>query len=178
MPIDTYFLATERLGFRSWTEDDLPLALGLWGDPDVTRLIDARGTLSSDEVRVRLAQEIAGEHEHGVQYWPIFLLADGEHVGCCGLRPRELSKGIYELGVHIRSKYWGRGFANEAATAMIQYAFDQLHTAGLFAGHNPNNHVSRQLVESLGFEYTHDELYPATGLHHPSYMLWPQSRKG
>jgi RimJ/RimL family protein N-acetyltransferase len=56
----TYLLTTERLGFRTWTEDDLDLALGLWGDPEVTRLIDARGKLSEGQVRERLAQEIEG----------------------------------------------------------------------------------------------------------------------
>ena len=38
----TYFLITERAGFRAWTPDDLPLALTLWGDPAVMRFIDAR----------------------------------------------------------------------------------------------------------------------------------------
>lgn len=35
---DSYFLRSERVGFRTWTAEDLPLALGLWGDPEVTRL--------------------------------------------------------------------------------------------------------------------------------------------
>jgi len=30
---EPYFLRTERLGFRLWREEDLPLAIGLWGDP-------------------------------------------------------------------------------------------------------------------------------------------------
>lgn len=67
----------------------------------MTRLIDARGRLSREQVRERLAGEIACEREHGVQYWPIFLLAGGGHVGCCGLRPLDLPGRIYELGVHI-----------------------------------------------------------------------------
>jgi len=89
------FLRTERLGFRSWTKDDLDLALGLWGDPEVTRLIDARGRLSREQVRERLAEEIACEREHGVHCWPIFLRAGGElearvrrRGGVCGDRAR------------------------------------------------------------------------------------------
>jgi hypothetical protein len=41
----------------------------------------------------------------------------------------------------------------------------------LFAGHNPANQASRELLARLGFRYTHDELYPPTGLMHPSYRL-------
>jgi hypothetical protein len=33
-----YFLTSPRLGFSTWSHDDLPLAMDLWGDPNVTRL--------------------------------------------------------------------------------------------------------------------------------------------
>ncbi len=166
-----YFLKTNRLGFRKWTEGDLPIALTLWGDHDVTRLIDARGKLSEVQVKEKLAEEIAIEKEHGVQYFPIFLLRTDEHVGCCGVRPYDLDKGLYEIGFHIVKKFWRQGFAHESAKAMIEYAFDKLKAAGLFAGHHPNNKASKLLLEKLGFHYTHDEYYAQTGLEHPSYLL-------
>ena len=71
--------------FPPLVPDDLDLALGLWGDAAVTRLIG--GPFPPERVRERLAREIATQAEHGVQYWPLFLLADGGHAGCCGLRP-------------------------------------------------------------------------------------------
>src|SRR5262245_41503428 len=110
----TYFLTTERLGFRTWVIEDLPLALGLWGDPEVTRLIDARCQLSEDQVRERLLREVSLQASHGVQYWPVFLLATGEHLGCAGLRPSRLEQGIYEIGAHLRPRCWGQGYATEA----------------------------------------------------------------
>jgi RimJ/RimL family protein N-acetyltransferase len=166
-----FFLWTERLGFRLWCEADFDLALGLWGDLAVTRLINTRGQLSSDQVRQKLQQEIASEAEYGVQYWPIFLLSSGEHIGCCGLRPYDFSRNIYEIGFHIRSKQWGLGFASEAARCVIEFAFDNLAVNALFAGHNPRNAASRKLLEKLGFRYTHDEYYEPTGLKHPSYLF-------
>ena len=166
-----YFLCSERLGLRAWTEDDLDLALGLWGDPAVTGLIDSRGPLSEKQVRERLLHEIATERAHGVQYWPMFLLRTGEHVGCCGLRPQGPSRGVLEIGVHIRSDRWGRGYAKEAVRAVMAYAFDVLEVSTLFAGHHPHNKASRALLEKLGFVYVHDEFYAPTGLYHPSYRL-------
>jgi RimJ/RimL family protein N-acetyltransferase len=165
------FLETSRLIFRTWTETDEELALGLWGDPRVIQYIDARANLSVDEVRDRLTREIAGAREFGVQYWPIFLRSTGEHVGCCGLRPYDLARNIYELGFHIRSDLWGQGFASEAARRVMVYAFTELSVNGLFAGHNPHNTASRHLLQKLGFRYTHDEYYAPTGLYHPSYVL-------
>ncbi|MBN2005304.1 MAG: GNAT family N-acetyltransferase [Anaerolineae bacterium] len=166
-----YFLQSQRLGFRTWSDADLALAMGLWGDPEVTRFVG--GPFSDEQVRERLAREIANLHEYGVQYWPFFLLATGEPVGCCGLRPYRVEDGVYEFGFYIRKAQWRRGYAREAASAVIGYAFEVLGAAALSAGHNPANEGSRHLLAKLGFVYTHDEYYAPTGLMHPSYLLRP-----
>lgn len=166
-----YFLQSSRLGFRIWREGDLDLAVSLWGDPAVTALIDARGALSPEDVAERLTEEMASQRQHGIQYWPMFLLDGGAFVGCCGLRPYKPAERMPEIGIHIRSRYWGRGLGYEAASAVIAYAFATLGVAALFAGHHPANGRSRYLLEQLGFRYTHDEPYEATGLEHPSYEL-------
>jgi len=161
--------ASDRLSFRRWGPDDLELATALWSDPEVTRHIG--GPASPAAVASRLAAEIATGSQVGFQYWPIFRRDDGAHVGCCGLRPYRPAERIHELGVHILPSFWRRGFALEAARAVIAHAFGPLGARALFAGHNPDNHASRAMLAKLGFRYTHDELYPPTGLLHPSYIL-------
>ena len=169
MNAEPYFLKTERLGFRKWSEEDIDLAMGLWGDYEVTKLFDSRGALSEKQVRERLRKEIDNQRKWGVQYWPIFLLKSHEHVGACGLRSHAYN--VYELGFHIRSDKWGQGYATEAARAVIRYAFVDLEVDGLFAGHHPKNDASRHLLFKLGFRYNDDEFYEPTGLMHPSYLL-------
>lgn len=178
-----YFLTSSRLGFRRWTEDDLVLAVDLWGDPRVTRLIDSRGRLSEEQVLERLLLEIATEASHGIQYWPIFLLGSGQggpmpegaspdrYVGCCGLRPYDPARGVLEIGVQLGSTHWGRGYATEAGGVVMAHAFGPLAASALFAGHHPDNEASRNLLRRLGFRHTHEELYEATGASHPSYLL-------
>ncbi len=172
----SHFLTTRRLAFRHWAENDLKLAIGLWGDPKVTKLIDERGKLNKTQVKELLDREIQNQQAYGVQYWPIFLLKTGEHVGACGLRPKDPPDRVFELGFHIRPKFWRRGFATEAAKAVIGYAFIDLGAATLFAGHNPANTASRDLLLKLGFRRIVDELYPPTGLMHPSYLLAKKKR--
>ena len=166
---DAYFLRTKRLGFRSWSENDLDLAISLWGDTDVTRWIG--GAFSNDQVKSRLSREIETLAAHNVQYWPIFLLSNGDFVGCAGLRPYKIEQKIYELGFHLRAAHWHQGLAEEAARAIIPYAFTTIGAAALFAGHHPGNAASRHILEKLGFRFTHEELYPPTGENHPSYLL-------
>jgi ribosomal-protein-alanine N-acetyltransferase len=164
-----YFLRSERLGFRQWTADDLPLALALWGNADVTRLIG--GPLAPDAVERRLRAEMATLAANRVQYWPIFVLDGDVFAGCAGLRPYRLEDRVYELGFHLLPSHWGRGLATEAASAVVAFAFGEIGAAALFAGHHPDNAVSRHVLEKLGFRFTHDEHYPPTGLNHPSYLL-------
>lgn len=166
---------TARLYFRSWHPADLELARGLWGDPRVSAWI-SRAAFTDLELHARLAAELACEAAHGVQYWPIFLRATDEHAGCCGLRPHDPARGSLELGFHLRPAVWGQGLATEAARAVIHFAFTRLAAAALFAGHHPDNTASAGVLTKLGFGLTHAELYPPTGLHHPSYWLSADSQ--
>jgi RimJ/RimL family protein N-acetyltransferase len=145
------------------------LANALWGDPKVTALIG--GPFTETEIRAKLHREIAAMAAYKVQYWPIFLLEDGQHVGCAGLRPYRLDEPIYEVGFHLRPAYWGRGLAEEAGRAAAAFAFETLGAKALFAGHHPANQASRHVLNKLGFRFTHEELYLPTGLLHPSYLL-------
>ena len=124
----------------------------------------------------------------GVQYWPVFLRDEsapggyGAHVGAVGLRRyaatptayaascRGLSK-VMEFGFHLRPEHWRKGLAVEAGTAVLRHAFETLQVDAVFAGHNPKNEGSRKTLLKLGLEYTHDRLFPRTGLLHPSYLL-------
>jgi ribosomal-protein-alanine N-acetyltransferase len=160
--------ATSRLAFRPWRDDDVALAMALWGDPRVAALVG--GPFDEAQVRARLATELANQAEHGIAYWPL-VLAGGVDVGCCGLRPRDPEHRIYELGFYLRVEHWGQGYAAEAGRSVIGLAFDALAVPALFAGHHPANHASQKTLEKLGFRYTHHELHPPTGLQHPSYEL-------
>ena len=164
-----YFLTSEHLGFRCWSKADFHLANALWGDPAVTSLLG--GPFTPEQVERRLNNEIADMTAHQVQYWPIFLLEDGAHVGCAGLRPYRLEDLVYELGFHLRPAYWGRGLAEEAARTLITFAFGTVGAEALFAGHHQENAASRHILAKLGFRYTHEEFYPPTGMNHPSYLL-------
>ena len=166
-----YFLTSKRLGFRLWKNDDFQLAKNLWGNYEVSKFIDSRGKLNNAQISDKIEKEIESQKAYGIQYWPIFLISNNEHIGCCGLRPYDTDKRINEIGVHIIPDYWRKGFATEAINTVTEYAFNKLKVTALFAGHNPVNNSSRNLLLKLGFRYTHDEFYPPTGLNHPSYLL-------
>ena len=146
----------------------MALADAIWGDPLVTKLTG--GPFAPDAVRQRLRNEIENWRAFGIQYWPLFRADDGVLVGSCGLRPRNMEARWAELGFQLSRPAWGQGFATEAAKAVIEWA-RQHHFEALFAGHHPDNEASKRTLLRLGFTYTHDELYPPTGVEEPCYIL-------
>jgi RimJ/RimL family protein N-acetyltransferase len=169
MDLRSYFLTSKRLGFSTWSPADTALALGLWGDPEVSRFTG--GPFTEAEVLARLSREIETLQQHQVQYWPLYLLESGEHVGCCGLRPRTDVHEIYDMGFQLRRVHWGAGFAREAAATVIAHAFTALGARALCAGHHPANEASRHVLQSLGFRYSHDQFYAPTQMIEPYYRL-------
>ena len=173
-----FFLTTERLYFSVWDENDLLDAIKLWGNPEVTKFIAADGKMTKEQICQRFNKEIEMYKNYNIQYWPIFIKDTYQIIGCCRLRPYDYKNKILEMGVHLKQEYWGCGYAKEACSAVIDYAFDTLQVNALFAGHNPKNLASAKLLKKLGFIYTHDEFYPPTGLYHPSYLMTKQDRIG
>jgi len=163
-----WLMSTERLRFGVWREDDMALALAIWGDPEVTALIG--GPFSPDEVAERLAREIDNWRTRSIQYWPLFRRDDGGLAGACGLQPHPAGERTAELGFQLCRASWGQGLATEASRAVISWARAHGYDT-LFAGHHPENHASRRTIIGLGFTYTHDEYYPPTGAMEPAYFL-------
>ena len=147
----------------------MKLAELLWGNPNVTKFICASGKFSKNDIAERLEKEISNDIEYHVQYWPVFELIIDNFIGCCGLRPHKENE--YEIGFHLRPDFWGKGYAAEAAGAVIRFAFDVLKAEKIFAGHHPQNTASKKLLMKLGFTYIGDEFYEPTNLYHPSYEL-------
>lgn len=166
-----FFMKTNRIGFSKWNDTDFDLADQLWGDKDVTRYICASGIFTKQDIISRLETEIKNDNMYRIQYWPIFELASGELIGCCGIRPFSPEERAYEIGFHLRKDYWGMGYASEAAKAVIDYSFVTLKADKLYAGHHPQNEASKKLLTKLGFRYIGDNYYKPTGLYHPSYEL-------
>ncbi len=82
-----------------------------------------------------------------------------------------LEQNTYEMGFHLRKKYWNQGYAFESAKAVIDYCFTRLNADKIFAGHHPENINSQKLLNRLGFNYIENNFYEPTKLYHPSYEL-------
>ena len=76
---------------------------------------------------------------------------DGAPIGVCSVDLREDGP---ELGYWLGVACWGRGFATEAARALIDHAFGDLEHETLISGARVNNPASRRVLEKCGFQWT------------------------
>ncbi len=161
-------LRTDRLLIRPWKSEDLKDAARLWGDTQVMSLLGS--VLSPMAIAERLAREIASQEQHGIQYWKV--LAGESFVGCCGLKLTDVDgTNVVEMGFHLVPSCWGKGYATEAARAVLTYAFRSMRVSRVFAGHHPQNDASQTVLRKLGFVQQGERFYPPTGLNHPWYVL-------
>ena len=78
-------------------------------------------------------------------------------LGACGVV--EQGEEAPEIGYWVGIAFWGKGYATEAARAVIDYAFDNLHYNVLHAGARVNHPASRRVLEKCGFQWTGVGLY-------------------
>ena len=142
------FARTERLLLRpGWAEDAPALAAAIADEKIVRNLATAPWPYGLRDAEAFLAQPL----DPALPSFLIFERTDGDPrlVGSCGLGRRP--SGAVELGYWIARPFWGRGYATEAATALIDIA-RTLGFTRLEGSHFLDNPASGRVLEKLGFQ--------------------------
>jgi RimJ/RimL family protein N-acetyltransferase len=144
-------LCTDRLRLRAWTTDDADLArlADLYGRDEVTRWLGGPPTVPMRELvdRWRTVHEL--DRRHGC--WAIEPLQGGPPAGTLLLKPLPNGVGEVEVGWHLHPDSWGRGYATEAARAVLDRAFTE-GLAEVYAVVRPGNEPSLAVCRRLGME--------------------------
>jgi RimJ/RimL family protein N-acetyltransferase len=77
--------------------------------------------------------------------------ATGQPVVWCGFHDIDWSAGICDTGYWVRKTAQNRGFATEAANALVRYGFGPLGMRRIGLTHSAGNEPSRRVAEKLGF---------------------------
>ena len=154
-------LATDRLVLRPWHERDRDAFYALNSDNEVMATIgDVLTRPESDALFDRLVQRFTGD---GIGLFCLDL--DGEAIGWTGLMRPSFMPGV-EVGWRIRSPFWGRGYAPEAAAACLDHAFGPLGFTEVISFTAAINRNSRRVMDKLGLQ--HD---PAADFDHPNIPI-------
>ena len=140
-------LETPRLLLREMRADDATALLKVFSDPLV--MASFPGTMPFDAKAMEdcTDRNLRHQSEHGYGLFSVVHKTNGLLIGDCGLERMEI--GV-ELGYDLRSDYWGRGLATEAATAVRDFAFATLQLDRLISLIRVGNDRSRRVADKIG----------------------------
>ncbi len=146
-------LRTERLLLRPWRDADLAPWAALNADPIVREYFP--GVLTREQSDASVARFQADLDRRGWGWWAVEATATGRFLGFAGLDPVE--EGLpftgVETGWRLARPAWGRGYATEAARAVLAYGFGELGLAEVLAVTAKTNVRSRAVMSRLGMTY-------------------------
>ena len=146
-------LETSRLILRTFRPEDLAALCELYSDWEVRKYFPD-GVLTVDETREELEFYLDGgwpEHPQ-LGLWAVVERSSNTLIGRCGILPWTIDgRTETELAYLIKRSHWRKGFASEAASAVVAHAGGPLGLTRLIALIHENNIASIRTAEKLGF---------------------------
>lgn len=142
-------MRTQRLLLRDLTPRDARRIAMLASDWDVARMTGRIPYPYSEQLAHQWISDLAeGEYVQAIVHQNVL-------VGICGYVP---DGDAAEIGYWIGKPWWGRGFATEAAGAIIGHCFIEAGFERITCGHFADNPASGRVIAKLGFRFTGTDL--------------------
>jgi RimJ/RimL family protein N-acetyltransferase len=151
-------LRTERLRLRRWLAADHEPFAALNADPRVMEHFPA--LLSGEETDARIALIEAHFEQHGFGLWAVEIPAVTPFAGFVGLSVPRFEAHFtpcLEIGWRLAAEHWGRGYATEAARAVLTFGFETLTAGEIVSFTVPDNLRSRRVMEKIGMVHNPDD---------------------
>ena len=144
-------IVTDRLILREFVPDDWPAVLAYQRDPRYLQFYpwtDRTEAEARDFVQMFLDQQ--AERPRRKFQFTITFPDDGQVIGNCGIRRKPESDWEADIGYELAPEYWGRGYATEAALAIINFGFRELKLHRISSWCIADNAASVRVLERVG----------------------------
>jgi RimJ/RimL family protein N-acetyltransferase len=150
-------IETERLVLKLYTDRDKDDFIRLLTDPAVMRYVD-KGPLSPDQADVLWQRLMEDFYPNGIDtIWAVFAKDDGRYVGNASLRPRPERQKDWEIGYYLTPGEWGKGFATEIASRLVDFGFETAGLKEVYATVDKENLASINVLRKSGLEFYRKE---------------------
>jgi RimJ/RimL family protein N-acetyltransferase len=148
---DPVVIETGRLRLRRFGAGDCEFILELLNEPAWIRYIGDRNIRTLEDAQRYLeGGPMAMVERLGFGLYLVELKETGEPIGMCGLVKRDELEDV-DIGFAFLPRFWGKGYALEAAFAVMAYARTALGLSRIVAFLSQDNDRSARLLEKLGF---------------------------
>jgi RimJ/RimL family protein N-acetyltransferase len=155
--VPEFRLETERLILREWRETDIEPFHAICSDPVVMATLGP--LMTRDQVVALVARMQRLQNELGHCFWAMERKEDHHLIGWCGIIRGDVGTpviGKLEAGWRMTPSAWGKGYAAEAASASVQWAFNTLPDDAVWAITSTENRASRAVMQRLGMVHLHE----------------------
>jgi 3-dehydroquinate dehydratase/shikimate dehydrogenase len=149
--VDTAEIETERLLLRQWKEDDLGPFAELNRDPKVMEYFPS--VLSREESDALAKKCIDLIEKNGWGLWAVSCPGVSDFIGFVGLLEATFDAPFtpaVEIGWRLAAPHWGKGYATEAAKAVLEFAFSELELGEVVSFTAIQNTRSMKVMERIG----------------------------
>lgn len=150
-----HYIETNRLLLREMIAEDYPGIFELDSDAEVHRYLGNRPLQTIDDAKAVIAFIQKQYAENGIGRWAVIEKESGAFMGWAGFKLiTEMCNnrsGYYDLGYRFIRKYWGKGYATEAAATLINYGFNTLQLTEICAIADTGNQASVHVLQKSGF---------------------------
>lgn len=163
-------LCTSRLRLRPWRDEDMAPFAELNADPMVMEFFPK--TLDRGESDAMVARIRDHFDRHGFGLWAVEVAGAADFIGFVGLAVPRFEAHFtpcVEIGWRLARKYWGQGYATEAARAALEFGFRDLVLEEIVSFTTTANLRSRAVMERIGMTHSaaDDFDHPAIPDGHP-----------
>ncbi len=151
MVLPTPTLHTGRLHLRPFTEADTDSIFTLMSNPRVLRYWDAPPWTERTQAERFIVRCQQMEQEGSGARLVITQSSDGAFLGWCSLMNWDPTYRSAMIGYCLDEPAWGQGFATEAATALLEWAFNTLDLNRVQSEADTRNAASDRVLQKLGF---------------------------
>ncbi|AFQ15186.1 MULTISPECIES: GNAT family N-acetyltransferase [Bacillus] len=146
-------LHTQRLYLRQMKASDSLSMFKIWSDPDITKFMNISNFTDESQAKdmIQFLNELA-QNNKAIRF--TIIEKESNHIiGSCGYNSLDFENSKTEIGYDISKKFWGKGYAPEAISSLLDYAFTHLKLYRVEAKVEPTNVNSIKVLEKLNFTF-------------------------
>ena len=146
-------ILTARLVLRDFTIEDGPAVHRYGSDPEVVRHLPW-GPNTPADTQAFLGRKLEDQRTDPRRAFDlaVTLASGGELIGAAGVRITSPQFRTASMGYAYRRDSWGKGYATEAARALVAFGFGELGMHRIYAFCDTDNPASARVLEKTGMQ--------------------------
>lgn len=143
-------METERLKLRQWIASDKQPFYELNSDLEVMKYFHKTLSKKESDLFIKIMKSKIAKNNWG--FWAVELKSSNDFIGFVGLNSPAVKlpfSPCVEIGWRLSKKYWGNGYATEAAQVSLRYAFEQLSLDEVVSFTSVINSPSRAVMKRI-----------------------------